>query len=151
MPASVLMWEKGLVKLVTCSDLSGWWMDMWRSGTFLEKPSLGECTTDGNHRPWSNSVVLVTLCRFRKLFHSCTEGTCHSYIRPTSCYVTEQDKSYRAFPILIFQVTNARNPVWISFSTVAHSVTCTFVKLNVNENVTNSSFCDLNIVKLNIW
>ena len=27
----------GLVKLITCRDISGHWVDMWRSATFTEK------------------------------------------------------------------------------------------------------------------
>ena len=41
--------EEGLVKLITCNDIPGHWVDVWRSGTFPEKLQVSDCTTDSKH------------------------------------------------------------------------------------------------------
>ena len=35
---------EGLVKLVMCSDVGGHRVDVWRRGTFVDKPQVSECT-----------------------------------------------------------------------------------------------------------
>jgi len=44
---------EGLLGLITCNDVPGHWGDMWRSGTFQEKPQVhvSECTIDCKHGP----------------------------------------------------------------------------------------------------
>jgi len=42
---------ESLVELFICIDAARHWMDMWGSGTFPEKPQVGECTSNPKHRP----------------------------------------------------------------------------------------------------
>jgi len=45
---------EGLVKLTVYSDVTGRWVDGWRSGTFPEKPQVSEGSTVCNHRSCSD-------------------------------------------------------------------------------------------------
>ena len=40
MPVFVANMGEGLIKLITCSDVPGHWMNVWRNSTFLEKPQV---------------------------------------------------------------------------------------------------------------
>ena len=44
----------GLAELVTCNDVPGRWVDVWRSGTFPDKQQVSECITDCKREPWND-------------------------------------------------------------------------------------------------
>ena len=92
---------EGLVKLMTCSDISRRWVDMRRSGTFPEKPWVCyrlQPQTMQWLRDWHQavrySVVWVTFLGFRKLPHSYIECATPPHVHPTSRYVTVHGQFY---------------------------------------------------------
>jgi len=36
------------------------YLDVWRSGTFLEKQQVSECATDHGHRPYNDWALNIT-------------------------------------------------------------------------------------------
>jgi len=70
---------EGLVKLITCNDVPGRLVDVWRSGTFPEKLQTSELLI--TNMEWLSAwhqAVLAMFHGFRKLLYSCTEEMCHS-------------------------------------------------------------------------
>jgi len=87
------------------------YLDVWRSGTFSEKQQVSECTTELQTRTVErlsarHQTVLATFLGFRKLLYSCTEGMCHSFIRPGMSYHVTQ--FYQALP----RVSTASDKRW---------------------------------------
>jgi len=98
-----------MVKLITCSDVPGCWVHMWRSGTFPEKQvsaisyELQSQTTQqlsGQH--W---VVLGTFPGFFTAVQKQCATPPHTH--PMSRYITAHDQLYQALPVLVLQATNA--------------------------------------------
>ena len=58
--------REGLVKLITCSDVPGCWMDIWRSGTFPQVSIVSTLATDRGVTKQPTSVSLVDVSRVQK-------------------------------------------------------------------------------------
>ena len=82
------------------------YLDMWRSGTFPEKPQVYGCTTDCKHGLSArHQTVLAMFLGFRKPLYSCTEGMCHS---STPLGTSLNMISFtRCSLVLVLQATNA--------------------------------------------
>jgi len=114
--------REGLVKLVTRNDVSGRWVDVWKSGTFLEKPQVSVHDTDRNHRPLSgrHQAVSVSFPWFRRPYRSCKEGMrahllaacpgmCHlSTCPPVTRHTIARDEYYHTTP----HISTASNKCW---------------------------------------
>jgi len=90
-----------MVKCITYSNIPGYWVDVWRNGTFPDKKKTDntECR---------RQAVLVTFLWFRKLTCSCTEGMSSSSTRPPNIrYTTASDEFTRPSLTLVLQATNA--------------------------------------------
>jgi len=46
--------REGVVTLNICSDIPGYWVDLWRSGRFPENTQVSERANNRNHRPQSD-------------------------------------------------------------------------------------------------
>ena len=106
--------EEGLVKLVTCSDVSGCWVDMWRSGMlltavrWLSEPK--KCCQDYLMSTAQSqcAVISSTLACVLTFFQECATPP---QVHPMSLHVISFTK---ALLMLVLQVTNVgvRRPGW---------------------------------------
>jgi len=96
--------REGLVELFKCNDVARHWMDVWRSGTFPEKPQVGECTSNRKYGPQINWVLDIRKswqCFLSSESHfTAVQKKCATppHVHPTSMYVIARGQFYRAFP-----------------------------------------------------
>ena len=100
------LWDE-VVKLVTCSDIPGRRVDVWRSGTFLEMLQVSECTTNQNYRPWRCWTVDVGQSWWHfsgpKSLHTSVQKGCATWHLDTSLHVTSFTGPH---PVIVLKVTN---------------------------------------------